>query len=40
MQPIKFAVNYAVGGLVAGASSVATSTMHTAEDVWRNIHKK
>ena len=40
MQPIKFAVNYAVGGLVAGASSVATSTIHTAEDVWRNIHKK
>ena len=40
MQPIKFAVNYAVGGLVSGASSVATSTMHTAEDVWRNIHKK
>ena len=40
MQPIKFAVDYAVGGLVAGASSVATSTMHTAEDVWRNIHKK
>ena len=40
MQPIKFAVNYAVGGLVAGASSVATSTMHTAEDVWHNIHKK
>ena len=38
--PIKFAVDYAVGGLVAGASSVATSTMHTAEDVWRNIHKK
>ena len=38
--PIKFATNYAVGGLVAGASSVATSTMHTAEDVWRNIHKK
>ena len=40
MQPIKFAVDYAVGGLVAGASSVATSTMHTAEDIWRNIHKK
>ena len=40
MQPIKFAVNYAVGGLVSATSSATTSAVHTVKDVWHNINNK
>lgn len=38
--PIKFASNYAVGGLVSAASSATTSAVHTVKDVWHNINNK
>ena len=38
--PIKFATNYAVGGLVSATSSATTSAVHTVKDVWHNINNK
>jgi len=38
--PIKFASNYAVGGLVSATSSATTSAVHTVKDVWHNINNK
>ena len=38
--PIKFGVNYAVGGLVSATSSVTTSAVHAVKDVWHNTNNK